>query len=162
MKTLLITAFAAIGLDQLTKYLVKTTMKLYQSIPVIRNIFHITYIENSGISFGILGQNDNQLKRWALLAVVAVAIAAISAYWYRYRSKKFLYNFSCGLILGGAAGNFIDRLFIGRITDFLEFSYRSWHFAVFNVADSCVSVGVFLFVMFVLFTKEEKNAPDIA
>jgi len=159
MRTLIITALTVLGLDQAVKFLIKSTMKLYQSIPVIKGFLNITYIENSGVSYGMLGNVDHPAKRWVLLGIVALAMAAILTYWYKYRSPKFLYNFSCGLIIGGALGNFTDRLLVGRITDFIEVYHKSWHFPVFNVADSAISVGVFFFILFMLIYGEEKNAP---
>jgi signal peptidase II len=158
MRTLIITAVTVLGVDQAVKFLIKSTMKLYQSIPVIKGFLNITYIENSGVSYGMLGDVDHPAKRWVLLVIVAIAMAAILTYWYKYRSPKFLYNFSCGLIIGGALGNFVDRLLIGSITDFIEVYHNSWHFPVFNVADSAISVGVVFFILFMIIYGEEKNA----
>lgn len=158
MKTLIITALAVLGIDQITKFIIKSLMTLYQSIPVINGFLNITYIENSGVSYGMLGDINHPAKRWVLLVIVALAMAAILTYWYKYRSPRFLYNFSCGLIIGGALGNFIDRLFFGKITDFIEVYHKSWHFPVFNGADTAISVGVFFFILFMFIYGEDKNA----
>jgi len=155
MHIFIITASLVIIADQATKFIIRANMKLYDSIPVIKNFFSITYIENSGISFGMLGTGNSEVIRYVLIGVIFIAMCAITAYWYTYRNKSFWYNLACGLILGGALGNFIDRVFIGRITDFLEVGYKNLTWPVFNVADSGVTVGVTVFIIYILFTKEE-------
>jgi len=154
MKTFLTTAAFVIFLDQFIKSLVKTGMKLYDSIQIIKdNILNITYIENSGISFGMLNRDYGSIQRWVLVAVVLTAMIAIVYYWARHPKQNFLYNFSCGLILGGAAGNLIDRVFNGRVVDFIEVGFKSFKYPVFNVADCGISCGVFFFILYVLFER---------
>ncbi len=161
MPLLIISAVSIVLLDQYVKYIVKTKMAMYQSIPVIKDFFHITYIENSGISFGMLGQIDHPAKRWILLGIVLLAIVMILVYWIKYGKGKPVYSLSCGLIIGGALGNFIDRLVTGRIVDFLEFGIKNSRFPVFNIADSAVTVGVTIFIIYMLFSKEAKgDTPD--
>jgi signal peptidase II len=154
-------AFLVVALDQYVKYIVKTKMALYQSITVIPDFFRITYIENSGIALGMFGQHENQAKRWILLGMVLIAMVLVTVYWVKYGRKKFIYDITCGMIIGGALGNFIDRLITGRVVDFLEFGIKQHTFPVFNIADSAVSVGVAIFVIYMVFSKEEKKeAPD--
>lgn len=159
MRTFLITAALTVALDQYSKFLIKATMKMYQSITVIKDVFKIIYIENSGIAFGIFNGSRNPAARWVLAGVILVAITAITYYWAKNRKSSFAFNMSCGLILGGAIGNFIDRVIIGRVTDFIEVGYREYTWPVFNVADSAVSVGVCLFILFMLMEKKVENAP---
>lgn len=158
MRVFMFSAMLALTLDQASKMIIKATMKVYQSIPVIKGFFSITHIENSGISFGIFNQGSNELKRWLLVAAVGSAMLAIFIYWIKNRTRDLLFDLSWGIILGGAAGNLVDRVLTGRVTDFLEFSYRAWSFPVFNIADTCVSVGVGLIIIHTLFTPEHKNA----
>jgi signal peptidase II len=152
------TAAAVIFFDQNVKFLVRSGMKQYQSITVIKDFFHITYIENFGIAFGIFGQDANPVKKYLLLFVVLTAMVFITIYWMRYSSHHVLFDLACGLILGGAAGNFIDRFVRGSVTDFLEFGIRNHRFAVFNIADSAVTVGVTLFIIYIVFVNEQKKA----
>ena len=160
----LLTAAFVVALDQLVKFLIKTHMKLYTTISVIPDIFNITYIENFGIAFGLTGQGENQLKRWILCGVIFCAIILITVYWLKHMRKSFLFNFSLGLITGGAVGNLIDRTLRGSVTDFLEVGFKQLSWPVFNLADSAVSVGVCLFILHLILTKEQpvevKNAPD--
>lgn len=161
MPTFIIAALMAIGLDQFVKYLIKANLKLYEMFWVIKDFFKITHIENTGVAFGIFGGIPHPAVRWILVGVISLASIGITIYWATNRKKSFIYDLACGLILGGAIGNLIDRIRTGRITDFLEFGIKNNTFAVFNVADSAVTVGVALFIIFVLNEgKKENNAPD--
>ena len=151
------TALLVIFLDQNVKFLIRSGMKEYQSIAVIKDFFHITYIENFGIAFGIFGQEANPLKKYLLLLVVLTAMVIITIYWLKYSSHHILFDLACGLILGGAAGNFIDRFVRGSVTDFLEFGIKTHRFPVFNIADASVSIGVALFIFYIIFISEAKK-----
>ena len=158
------TAAFVVALDQAVKFLIKTHVKLYETITVIPDILNITYIENFGIAFGITGQGEDQLKRWILCGVILTAVVCIVIYWLRHSHKSFIYNFSLGLITGGALGNLVDRTLRGSVTDFIEAGYLRLTIPVFNVADSAVTAGVCLFIIYLFVTKdnlvEEKNASD--
>jgi signal peptidase II len=125
--------------DRLTKIWAVTHLSLYQTIPVLKNIFHITLVHNRGAAFGIL---KNQVPFFIVASVCAVVMivyhlkkdASLSS------RKLSLYTFSLGLILAGAAGNLVDRVSLGYVVDFLDF--RVW--PVFNVADSAITVGAVL------------------
>jgi signal peptidase II len=159
MKTFLITALLSVALDQYSKFLIRASMKMYQAMIVVKDIFKIIYIENSGIAFGIFNGSHNPAARWLLAGVIFIAIIAITFYWAVNRKASFVFNLSCGMILGGAIGNFIDRVLSGRVTDFIEVGYKEYTWPVFNVADSAVSVGVCLFIIFMLMEKKVGNAP---
>jgi len=155
MKIFFITILVTVAVDQASKYFIKMNMMLHQSVQIIENFFYITYIENSGIAFGMFGHNDDDFRRWMLVGIITAAMIVIAVYWRIYRNRSFVYNFSCGLILGGALGNYIDRLLRGSVTDFLEFGIYEYRFAIFNAADAAVSVGVVLFVIYVLFMSDK-------
>ncbi|MBQ8400146.1 MAG: signal peptidase II [Clostridia bacterium] len=140
-------------LDHLTKFLVRTFMDVGDSIPVIKNFFHLTYVLNDGMAFGMAGDN----MRWVFMLLTPVSLIAITAYLVYYFKK--LDTLSCAsltMILMGGASNMVDRIFFinldpassglfdGRVVDMLDFC-GIWN-AVFNVADSFVVVGVFLFL----------------
>lgn len=159
MRTFIIAAVLASGLDQFVKYVIKSQMKLYDAIWVIKDFFKITYIENSGVAFGMFSQMAHPAVRWILVGVISLAGIGITIYWAKNRKHSLLFDLACGLILGGAIGNLIDRIRLGKITDFLEFGYKDMTFPVFNVADSAVTIGVSLFIIFVLNEgKKEENA----
>lgn len=147
--TVLILTFI-VALDQVIKWVVSHGMELYESVPVIHNFFHITYLHNYGAAFSLL-----QGKRWLFLIMTVIVVIAIAVGLFLLRGKisKF-YNVSMGLFLGGALGNFIDRLVHGYVIDYLEFIFGSYSFPVFNLADMGVVIGATLTVFYLLFLEE--------
>ena len=129
-------------LDQLTKYIVIQNLSLGDSIPVIKNTFHLTYILNRGAAFGIF---KNQFNFLILIAIVAIIFILINL---RSKRSKACEIALC-LIMGGAISNLIDRLRVGAVIDFLDF--RIW--PVFNIADSAITIGTILLAYFMLFKK---------
>lgn len=125
--------------DRLTKLRVMHSMMPGESIPVIRNFFHITSVRNTGAAFGLFAGNHRVFLWISLLAIVLV----LALYLRSPRRERFR-SLALGLVLGGALGNVYDRIRYREVVDFLEFIFGSYHFAVFNVADSAVSVGVAL------------------
>ncbi|QYX33020.1 signal peptidase II [Sphaerospermopsis torques-reginae] len=130
-----IAAFVAFVVDQLTKLWVVKTFELGETLPLLPGIFHFTYLTNTGAAFSILSGKVEWL-RWLSLGVSLVLIAIAS--WGPVLS--FWEQLGYGLILGGAMGNGIDRFALGYVVDFLDF--RLINFAVFNLADSCISIGI--------------------
>ncbi len=130
-------ALAIFVLDQVLKSVVEASMRLGESLPVIPGFLSITHIRNDGGAFGILGGNQ-------LLLLIGSAVAVGVVLWMllaEQRSK--LATLACGLILGGAAGNLLDRLTTGEVTDYVHFSF--WY--VFNAADAAITVGVALLLL---------------
>ena len=126
--------------DQAVKHLVRTTMVQGQSIPIIENIFHITYIENPGAAFGILAN-----QRMLFLILTAVIVGVMIYLYCSLSNKKSLTAISLGIVVSGAIGNFIDRLRLGYVIDMFDFCLIN--FAVFNFADICITIGGALFVL---------------
>ena len=119
-------------IDQLVKHLVVSTMHLGQSFPVIKGIFHITYVLNPGAAFGML-----EHQRWFFI-VVALAAVLLGVFFYRkLQLESILMRSGAGLLLGGAVGNLADRIQSGLVVDFLDF--RVW--PVFNIADIAICAG---------------------
>ncbi|MBN3926820.1 signal peptidase II [Nostoc sp. NMS4] len=130
-----IAAFIAFFLDQVTKYWVVQSFGLGQTLPLLPGIFHFTYVTNTGAAFSLLSGKVEWL-RWLSLGVslVLIALALIGP------TLNLWDQLGYGLILGGAMGNGIDRFILGYVVDFLDF--RLINFAVFNVADSFISIGI--------------------
>jgi signal peptidase II len=163
---------AIIVLDQVTKLLVKgfsipafgivvKGMRYGESIPLLGDFFRLTYVENPGMAFGI---NVGGRSFFAVISVLASI--AIVAYLWRSRRDRLGFRVALAMVLGGALGNLIDRvfygvlfnhapLFQGRVVDFLDvdffnitlFGYQLSRWPVFNVADACVTVGVILLLL---------------
>ena len=152
----IIISILIVGIDQLTKYIVVNNIELNQSIPVIDQFFYLTLHKNPGAAWGIL-QNGR------LFFIIAIpVISAFVVYFMIKYNNRFL-RFSLALILGGAAGNYIDRLLEGKVTDFLLFYFGSYAFPIFNVADMAVTCGTILLAVYMLFIYKEpgKNQDEV-
>lgn len=139
----LVTAVVLV-LDQATKFYVDAHFELYESVPVIKGWFHLTYIRNQGAAFGIL--SNSALRVPFFIAVACIALAVILWYLRSLRADQRLAAFSLGLIFSGALGNLIDRVRLGEVIDFLDVFWRHHHWPAFNVADSAICVGVTLLI----------------
>jgi len=146
---------AAFGLiiDQITKVYIDRTMQLFQSIPVVDNFFHITYVRNRGAAFSFLSHASWRLPFFIGVSLVA-AIVIIIAY-NKLREDQRLAQVSLAMIFSGAVGNLIDRVRLGEVIDFLDAHWYQHHWPAFNVADSLICVGVFLLAFDML--REEKR-----
>ena len=136
-------------IDQLVKHLVVSTMHLGQSLPVIKGIFHITYVLNPGAAFGML-----EHQRWIFILVALAAVLLGAAFYKKLQQESFLMRSGAGLLLGGAVGNLADRIQSGLVVDFLDF--RIW--PVFNIADIaiCAGAGILIFDIW-----QRRNEDDI-
>jgi len=140
--TNIILIIALILLDQFTKFVVSTSMTLNQSISIIDNFFYLTYVRNDGAGFSLL-----KGQRYFFIAITIFALV-IFFYLYKDAKENKLLQFCVSLMIAGTIGNFIDRLLVGTVVDFLDFHIFSYNFPVFNVADICLTVGVFLYLFF--------------
>ncbi len=129
-----------IFIDQLTKYLTAAYMYLGQSIPIIKDVIHITYVQNRGAAFGMMKD-----ERWIFMTVSTVMIIALAFYLYLGHAQSLLYGISLSMIISGGIGNMIDRIALGYVVDFIDFTLID--FAVFNGADSFVCVGAGLLIL---------------
>ena len=137
-------------LDQITKSLISTYLKLNESIEIIKDFFYIRYINNKGASWGILENN-----RILLIGLSIIAIIMIIRYSYFFKKTK-LNTYGFGLLLGGILGNLSDRLIFGYVKDFLDFIIFRYDFPVFNIADISILIGVVLLIISIL-KGEDKN-----
>lgn len=139
-------------LDQLTKYLIDRNMDLYASIPVIKNIFEIHYIRNSGAAWGMFANKQILFFICTLFVMIIGCLLFIRcARIGKYKDIQILLV----LILSGAVGNFIDRLRFQYVIDFLYFKWID--FPVFNLADCYVTIGFFLMILVLLFKYKEED-----
>jgi signal peptidase II len=145
----LIGVFLVVFVDQFSKIWVQGNVNLMESIPVIKGIFHITYIQNPYSAFGLLKLHNNVFIIIALLVILVIIFFLRNKIIEQNRLIIFAFIF----ILGGSLGNIIDRLRIGSVIDFLDF--RIW--PIFNIADSAINIGLLLLIIHYLFKKEEQN-----
>jgi signal peptidase II len=134
-------------LDQLTKLLVRRQFELYDSTVVIPNLFSLTRIHNTGAAYGLFDGTDLPFKT-ALLALVSVgALVGLVLFAVSLPEIHRLARFGVALVVGGAIGNLIDRVWLGYVVDFLDVYRGTWHFWAFNVADSAITVGMALIIL---------------
>lgn len=143
-----VTLVLVVIIDRISKVLIQSNLNLGESIEVIPGFFHLTYILNPGAAFGMLAG-----RTWFFVIVAFLVIGAISYFQRQIPKDDRLTRICMGMIGGGAIGNLIDRLFIGKVVDFLDFKVWSY---IFNIADSMIVVAGFLLIF--LIYKNEKSA----
>lgn len=131
-----------IMIDQIVKYIVRIRFDVGESIPIIKNIFHLTYVRNIGAAFGILA---NQKIFFVIITIVV--IGGIILFVRKQQNVHKMMLLSLNLIVGGAIGNFIDRVYLGYVVDYFDF--RIW--PVFNIADINIVIGSILLSYYVIF-----------
>ncbi|BFH67775.1 lipoprotein signal peptidase [Paenibacillus dendritiformis] len=141
-------------IDQGTKWVIATRLTLYEQIPVIGNFFLITSHRNTGAAFSILED-----QRWFFVIVTIIVASGIIWYMYKIRHQQgHILPVGLSLILGGALGNFLDRLLTGEVVDFLQFNFGSYTFPIFNVADMGITIGVGLVLLDAMLSVKREKA----
>ena len=136
--------------DQATKALVRAEFELSQSVTIIPGFFDLTRVHNAGAAFGLMNTADFPLKTVILGVVAAVALAGLALYAAMLPSGQWVARIGLACIIGGAAGNLIDRVTAGYVVDFVDLYWAGWHFWAFNVADAAITVGVGLMILDIL------------
>ena len=138
---------AIVALDQLTKAIVRSNVPLHSSVTVVPGLMDFTHVRNSGAAFGILNVTEFPFKT-AVIAVIAIAaLIGVGMYAASLAHHQVVARTGLALIIGGAAGNLIDRVVTGSVVDFVDVYWRSYHFWAFNVADSAITVGVAIMIL---------------
>lgn len=144
-----------IALDQAVKYWAFTSLQAQQTIPLVENVFHLTYIENRGAAFSMFAQFDS---RWIFVTLAVVISVVIGVALYKGWMQNALGRWSLVMVAAGAIGNAIDRVIRGFVVDLFDF--RLIHFPVFNVADIFICVGAVLFIIYFLFQHKDEGQTD--
>ena len=147
-KYLLALCFAGfvLALDQATKIYIHTTMELGETIKIIPHFFNIQYVRNPGGAFGLFS-NSSEYVRWILFMVFPLIwIPVIFSIFRDTNDKRQV--IALGFIFGGAVGNYVDRLRLGYVIDFIDWYVKSFHWPIFNIADSFIVIGVFTLLVF--------------
>jgi signal peptidase II len=144
---MLVTVILALGvlvLDQVSKWLTVRYIKPIGSYPIIRDVFHLTYVENRGAAWGIF-----QNGRWFFVGITAVVCIAIIVFLIREKQIAPLLRVALSILLGGAIGNMIDRILYGYVVDMIH--VKCIDYPVFNIADSATVIGTILLAWYILF-----------
>ena len=144
--------------DQITKGIIQQKFFLNESMPVIRNLFNLTYVRNPGAAFGMLAFAPEYIRK-PLFFILPV----FACFWLVYliwstRNKNFQHCLAYSLIFAGAVGNLIDRFTMNYVVDFFDFFWGTHHFAAFNIADSAISIAAIILVVDLLLHKKHENS----
>ena len=133
--------------DQLTKAIVRSTLPLQSSVTVIPGLVDFTHVRNTGAAFGVFNASDFPFKT-VLIGLIAVgALVGVGLYAAGLARHEIMARVGLALIIGGAAGNLIDRMIVGSVVDFVDVYWHSHHFWAFNVADSAITVGATIMIL---------------
>ncbi len=141
--------------DQLSKIIVRSTMQLYQTIPVLGNYFRLRYVTNTGAAFS-MSTGSLLVDRWILTGVGIVAVGLIV--YLLIKQEQVIPKVCLAMILGGAIGNLIDRIIFGKVTDFLDSDFPDFimeRWPVFNVADSSIVIAICMYMIYILFLEKK-------
>jgi signal peptidase II len=143
----LLVAVAVVVLDQIVKAMVRSRLMLHESVTVIPGFFDLTRVHNTGAAYGFLNGVDFPFKTALLACVATAALIGLTLYALKLDRSQLLTRAGLTLIIGGAAGNLIDRVAAGYVLDFVDLYRGDWHFWAFNVADSAITIGVALMIL---------------
>lgn len=155
----LIAFLLSLPVDLATKIAVDRHLSYADRIPVIEGFFYLTHVRNPGAAFGLFADGDPAVRLWIFIGVSIVAVGIVFSFFRQLAPGDRLSALALGLILGGAVGNLIDRVFRGEVVDFLHFRlWRGYSWPDFNLADSFIVVGVALLILEMLASEGEDRA----
>jgi len=140
---MIILTIAFLIIDIVSKLIVSNLMDVHDSIIVIKDFFYITYVRNTGAAWSIFAD-----KTWMLVIISLIIISFIILYVLKNKPKNKLEKIGYSMILGGAIGNFIDRIIYGYVIDFFDFYIFGYSYPIFNLADTFIVIGVLLLVIY--------------
>ncbi len=146
-----------VALDQWSKWAIKTSFNLYQSKPVIQDLLHFTYVTNDGMAFGLSFPGGKHV----LLIMTILLTGFIVGFLWKEKNGHPLIKYGLALILSGAIGNLIDRMLYGKVVDFLDLMIGNFHWYIFNIADSSVTIGMILFIIHSIYIEPKKNNDEL-
>jgi signal peptidase II len=154
------TFLVAYPLDQLTKWLVASRFYYGESVEVVPGFFDLTYVRNPGGAFSMFATGPEEIRMAFFIGTGVIAVGLLLVLYYRLEAEALLAAAALGTILGGALGNLTDRIRIGEVVDFLDFHIAGYTWPTFNVADSCIVVGVTFLIFEIFMAGEEEQAEE--
>jgi signal peptidase II len=136
-----------VAIDQLTKAIVRATLPLHASVTIVPGLVDFTHVRNTGAAFGILNAADFPLKTVFIAVIATAALIGVGVYAASLAHHQVAARVGLALIIGGAAGNLLDRIVVGSVVDFVDVYWHTYHFWAFNVADSAITIGVAIMML---------------
>ncbi|HYK91049.1 MAG TPA: signal peptidase II [Acidobacteriota bacterium] len=151
-----------LAVDHFTKWIVRTNMNIRDAIDIVPSYLRISYVQNSGVAFGLFADIQSAWKPYILAAMAVVAVIVILIYSSRMPLNRTLLQLALAVTMGGILGNFTDRIMHGFVVDFVEFHvHESFHWPTFNVADSAITIGIALLLIDTVKNPEMEEEPQI-
>ena len=144
-------ALGVFALDRVSKMVIEATLHLHHSVNLIPGLLDLFYTRNTGVAFGLLSNEESSWVSYLLTGVAGIALIIILIFSLRHAPDQHRLQWGLMLVFGGAAGNLHDRIKYGYVIDFIEVYYKSYHWPTFNVADACITIGISLLMVEVLF-----------
>ncbi len=141
------------SIDQISKLIISNSINLNGSVEVIKNFFSLTYVKNKGAAFGMFSSYTFIISLISVLILIYLLFEL-----FRSKSEEKLTNYSLSLIIGGLLGNLYDRVFLGCVRDFFDFTLLGKGFAIFNVGDAFIVIGCFMFIISVFLEVKNENS----
>lgn len=145
-------AIIVLFVDQILKSIISQNMLLNENITLLNNFLSVTKIYNTGAAFGIFENKTLYLAAFSVFIIVAISVYIVRT----YKSLNLLNTIAWGLVLGGTIGNFIDRLSLGYVLDFIRLDFVN--FPIFNIADVCINSGAMLLIIYILSTSNDNSS----
>ena len=149
---------AVVAIDQLTKAMVRATLPLHDSRTLIPGLVDFTHVRNTGAAFGFLNAVDFPFKTVVIALIATAALIGVGMYAASLAHHQLIARVGLALIIGGAAGNLLDRVIAGSVVDFVDVYWRNWHFWAFNIADSAITIGVAIMILDMLGVDKRRRA----
>lgn len=145
-----------IGLDQISKQLIESSLLVHETVPIFPS-FNLTLAYNEGAAFSFLSDQGGW-QRWFFAGLATIVSGLLIGWLKQLTQQERLIAISLSLIIGGAIGNLIDRILFGHVIDFLDLYYGQWHWPAFNIADSAIFIGVVLMLLDAFLTRKDQPA----
>ena len=138
---------AILALDQISKELVRRSLDLHESATIVPGFVDFIHVRNAGAAFGILNSAAFPYKTVFIVLIASAGLIGVAIYSAQLASHQLAARVGLALIIGGAAGNLVDRIVVGYVVDFVDVYWREYHFWAFNVADSAITIGVAIMIL---------------
>jgi len=150
-----------VAVDQATKAMVRANLREHDSVTVIPGVMDITHVLNNGTAFGFLNGVEFPFKTVVIAIIAAAALVGVGLYAASLAHHQWAARLGLALIIGGAAGNLLDRIVAGSVVDFVDVYWRTHHFWAFNVADSAISIGVAVMILDMLSSERDTRSASL-